>query len=164
MWFPVWHRQSAVNMLSSKEVATVFREGIKPGMEWNETESNLCTIQMWRPDMGWKIGVKLQCTGSWSCVLYLPWRQDKYPADSQSSIWNILAVHLVSLSGITGPCSQVRGQRCHYCLWTQPWSVELSVAHPETGREWYIMFKCALCKYEASTTRECPLGCQHLAS
>ena len=32
---------------------------------------------------------------------------------------------------------QVRGWRCHYRLWAQLWGVELHVAHPQTGREWY---------------------------
>ena len=73
--------------------ATVFRGGIKPGTEQNKTESNLCTLQTWLLDTGWKIGFKMpayQCTGSWSHVLHLPWRQDKHlpwrqdkhPADS----------------------------------------------------------------------------------
>ena len=32
---------------------------------------------------------------------------------------------------------QARGQRRHYRLWAQLWGVDLPVAHPGTGSEWY---------------------------
>ena len=55
------------------------------------------------------------------------------------SVLNILPVCLVSLSGVANPSLQARGRRCHYRLWAQLWGVELSVAHPGTGREWYCV-------------------------
>ena len=30
--------------------------------------------------------------GSWSHILYLPWRQDKHQYRATSSVWNILAI------------------------------------------------------------------------
>ena len=130
--------------------ATVFRGGIKPGTEQNETGSNLCTLQTWLLDTGWKIGFKMPLINVLEAdLVFCTCHEDRTstcPEDrtstqqtiwSHSSMWNILAVHLVSLSGVTSPCLQVRGQQCHYCLWAQPWGVELSVAHPLTGREWY---------------------------
>ena len=63
------------------------------------------------------------------------------------SVLNILAVYLEHSSCLPGIFVrrwtlstlrlQARGQRCYYCLWTQLWGVELPVADPGTGMEWY---------------------------
>ena len=53
------------------------------------------------------------------------------------SLLNILAVYLVSLSGVADPSLTSEGSAMP--LPSQLWGVELPVAHPEIGREWYCV-------------------------
>ena len=75
-------------------------------------------------------------TGSNWCIIHGRGRRycDENCASALINVWNILAVYLVSLSGIADPSltSEVSAMSVP-CIW----GVELSVAHPETGREWY---------------------------
>ena len=109
------------------------------GTERNGTVSNWCTIWTWTPDTRC---VNISSARYGELILrpvpatktgQAPSRQYR----ATPSVLNLLAVYLVSSSGVTDPSLTSEGWRCHYRLWAQLWGVDLLVAHPGTGSEWY---------------------------
>ena len=135
-------RTIPVNKNSHRESFT--QEGIKPGTERNR---NCCTIRTWTPDMLRKIGVNMPGLSMYGELISRPVPATKTgQAPSRQyratpSIWSILAVYLVSSSGVADPSLTSEGSVMSLpslALDSAVGSgVNSSVAHPGTARQWY---------------------------